>query len=165
MTYRIAVGGIEHESTSFIPAPTPVEEFQRQTVRGDALAKLGDANTIVDGFVRGVCDHGMKLVPLLWVKGISGGLPTLATYTMLKNDLLERLRDALPVDGVLLSLHGSFAAVGIDDADGDILQSVRELVGSECPVIAVHDFHSNISRQMVAAADVGCDRTTSGVGS
>ena len=154
MTYRIAVGGIEHESTSFIPAPTPVEEFQRQTVRGDALAKLGHANTIVDGFVRGVCDHGMKLVPLLWVKGISGGLPTLATYTMLKNDLLERLRDALPVDGVLLSLHGSFAAVGIDDADGDILQSVRELVGSGCPVIAVHAFHSNISRQMVDAADV-----------
>ena len=54
---------------------------------------------------------------------------------------------------MLLSLHGSFAADGIDDADGEILRRVRNEVGPDCPIMAVHDLHSNISRQMVDNAD------------
>ena len=36
---------------------------------------------------------------------------------------------ALPVDGVLLSLHGGYSVEGIDDGDGDILKACRKLVG------------------------------------
>ncbi len=53
------------------------------------------------------------------------------------------------MDGVLLSLHGAYSAQGIDDADGDILESVRQWVGPRCPVIAVHDLHCNIGKTMV----------------
>ena len=153
MSWRVAVGGIEHETTSFIPKPTPLEEFSRRTIRGDDLAKLGNANTIVDGFVKGVVASKLQLVPLSWAKANSGGPPTQETFEILAEELLGRLRPALPVDGVLLSLHGSYAAEGIDDGDGEILKRVREMVGPDCPIMSVHDLHSNISRQMVVAAD------------
>jgi microcystin degradation protein MlrC len=153
MSKRIAVGGIEHETNSFIAKPTLLEDFEKGTVRGAELARLGEANTIVDGFVRGVRDCGLELVPLSWAKAQPGGLPSYETFMTLQDELLSRLRKVLPVDGVLLSLHGSFAAEEIDDADGHILQSVRELVGPKCPLIAVNDLHSNISREMVQAAD------------
>ena len=153
MRHRIAVGGIEHESTSFIPQPTPREAFSEQTVSGDQMACLGEANTIVDGFVEGLRQAGLELVPLSWTQATPGGLPTRETYVALKEEMLSRLQQAMPVDGVLLSLHGAFAAQGVDDADGDILSSVRALVGPQCPVMSVHDLHGNISRTMADAAD------------
>jgi microcystin degradation protein MlrC len=67
--------------------------------------------------------------------------------------LLAALRLALPVDGVLLALQGALSAQGVDDADGDILAAVRELVGPHCPIMAVHDFHSNLSQTMVQKAN------------
>ena len=153
MSFRVAVGGIEHETSSFIPEPTPLEDFARRTVQGADLAELGGANTIVDGFVKGVRGSGLELVPLSWVKGTSGGPPLRETFETLVTDLLDRLEQAGSVDGVLLSLHGSFAAQGIDDGDGEVLRRVRAQVGPDCPIVAVHDLHSNVSSQMVEFAD------------
>ena len=153
MAPRVAVGGIEHETSSLLAEPTLLEDFAHRTVRGEALARLGDANTIVDGLVRGVRENGLELVPLSWAKATSGGPPTRETLHALTEELLAPLRAAARVDGVLLSLHGSFAAEGIDDADGDVLSAVRGLVGGDCPIFAVHDLHSNISPQMVQAGD------------
>lgn len=153
MSWRVAVGGVEHETSSFISEPTTLEDFAGRTVHGEDLARLGDANTIVDGFVKGVRECEMHLVPLSWAKATSGGPPSGETFETLTAELLGHLRDAGPVDGVLLSLHGSFAADGIDDADGEILRRIRNEVGPDCPIMAVHDLHSNISRQMVDNAD------------
>ncbi len=156
MTGRIAVGGIEHETCGFA-APqctTTLEDFEKQTLRGDELLELGDANTIIDGFVRGVRDIGGEIIPLMWVKGTTGRPASRTDFETVTTELLGRLQDSLPVDGVLLSLHGSFAAEGIDDADGAILTAVRELVGPDCPVMAVHDMHCNLTEEMARSADV-----------
>ena len=89
------------------------------------LNRAGDTNTVVDGFLSGVRRQGQTVVPLIWAKAPSGGQPTLETHNHLKNLLLERLTQQLPVDGVLLSLHGSYSVQGIMDADGDITKAVR----------------------------------------
>src|SRR5262245_40753809 len=64
---RIAVGGIEHETCGFAEPgmTTSLHEFARTRLRGNELERLGAANTIVDGFVRGVRECGLELVPLL----------------------------------------------------------------------------------------------------
>lgn len=79
--------------------------------------------------------------------------PALDIHEILKNRLLDRLRDALPVDGVLLDLHGGYSVQGLDDGDGDILQAVRRLVGPDCLIMAVHDPHCNIGPLMVENPD------------
>ena len=120
---KIAVGGIEHESSNFTPVETPLSMFQRELhyFEGSQLsARAGDTNTIVDGFLTGLREHNQQIAPLLWAKAPSGGQPTLETHEYLKNRLLDRLRDQLPVDGVLLSLHGAYSVQGVDDGDGDI---------------------------------------------
>ena len=56
--------------------------------------------------------------------------------------MLSRIAEAGSLDGVLLELHGSMvvgnldSADGLDDAEGHILASVRELVGTGMPVLA-----------------------------
>ena len=156
---RIAVGGIEHETCGFaVPAPTAemttLMSVARTLKYGEELRSLGDANTIVDALVRGVRESGHELVPLLWIDANTSPPVSRDSLDRAIEDLLDRLRKALPVDGVLLSLHGAFAAEGVDDADGEVLSRVRELVGPQVPVMAVHDLHCNISPVMEQAATV-----------
>ena len=56
------------------------------------------------------------------------------------------------LDAVYLDLHGAMVAEHLDDADGEILRRVRDLVGPRVPVVASLDFHANISQQMAQVA-------------
>ena len=47
----------------------------------------------------------------------------------LRDELLEQLKAAMPVDGVLLGLHGAMVADGYDDCEGDLLARARAIVG------------------------------------
>ena len=57
--------------------------------------------------------------------------PRAPCYEALRDELLADLRAALPVDMVLLGLHGAMVADGYDDCEGDLLQRVRAIVGRE----------------------------------
>lgn len=64
------------------------------------------------------------------------------------------LRAALPLDGVLLALHGAMAAEGDDDADGTILAMVREIAGPDVRVAVTFDLHANVSDRTASLADI-----------
>ena len=46
-------------------------------------------------------------------------------YELLRDEILDNLRAAMPVDGVILRLHGAMTAEGYDDCEGDILKRMR----------------------------------------
>jgi microcystin degradation protein MlrC len=60
----------------------------------------------------------------------------------------------MPVDAVVLGLHGAMVAAGYEDAEGDFLASVREIVGPEIPVCAELDPHSHLTKKRLAAANL-----------
>ncbi len=68
--------------------------------------------------------------------------------------ILDELRAALPVDGVVLGLHGAMVAQGYDDPEGDFLARVREIVGSDVLVAAEFDPHSHLTAKRVANLDI-----------
>ncbi len=153
-TPRIAIGGIEHETAGLLPGQTPMSVFDRRRVSAESLRqRTAEANTVVDGFLHGARQRGWDVAPLLWIKGTSGPPASRATFDAMLGELLDDLESAGPVDGVLLSLHGSFAAEGIDDADGAVLQAVRDRVGSDVPLMSVHDMHCNLTEAMIGPAD------------
>ena len=77
------------------------------------------------------------------------GITTRAAYETLRDELLADLKAALPVDMVLLGLHGAMVADGYDDCEGDLLQRVRAIVGPEVVVGAELDPHNHLSAAMV----------------
>jgi microcystin degradation protein MlrC len=81
------------------------------------------------------------------------GLVARATYEELRDEILDQLRAALPVDGVVLGLHGAMVAQGYDDPEGDLLARVREIVGPNVLVCAELDPHSHLTAKRVAAAN------------
>ncbi|MBT6628292.1 MAG: M81 family metallopeptidase, partial [Gemmatimonadetes bacterium] len=91
--------------------------------------------------------------PLIYASACAGGAITKACYEQLRGEWFERLEQAWPVDGVLLPLHGSALAEGIDDPEGEMIQVARTLVGPDVPVIATLDLHAHITPAMVEHAD------------
>ncbi|MCA1367051.1 M81 family metallopeptidase [Bradyrhizobium sp. BRP14] len=81
------------------------------------------------------------------------GLVNRQTYEALRDEILAQLRAALPVNAVVLGLHGAMVADGYEDTEGDLLQRVREIVGPDVLVCAELDPHSHLTEKRVAAAD------------
>ena len=151
---RIALGGIYQESHTFSPAPATLDQFRAGNLLygEDIVRELSDLNHEIGGALEAALGH--TLAPLLYASAGSSGQPLRRqTYDELAGGMLARLQKALPVDGVLMAMHGAMAAEHHDDATGHLLDAVREMVGPEVPVVATLDLHANVTRRMASAAD------------
>jgi microcystin degradation protein MlrC len=83
-----------------------------------------------------------------------GGTVQRATYEELRDEILAQLETALPVDAVVLGLHGAMVAVGYDDCEGDLLARTRNIVGPDVIIAASLDPHSHLTRKRVSAANI-----------
>lgn len=150
--YRVAVGSIFTECNHLGGAPTDLAAFERNELRrGDEVLRA-DTGT-VGGMLHVSRARGAIIVPLLVASTCPGGPLTSACYRTLKTELLERLRQALPVDGVLLALHGSATVEDVGDLEGDLFGAVREIVGPQVPIVATLDLHAHVTAQMVRHSD------------
>ncbi|MGT2487796.1 M81 family metallopeptidase [Methylobacterium oryzae CBMB20] len=75
-------------------------------------------------------------------------------YEELRDALLEDLEAAMPVDAVLLFMHGAMVAEGYDDCEGDTLERVRAIVGPDATIGVELDLHCHLTETMRASADV-----------
>ncbi len=81
------------------------------------------------------------------------GLVNRRTYEELRDEILDQLQAAMPVDAVVLGLHGAMVADGYEDTEGDFLSRIREIVGPDILVCAELDPHSHLTGKRIAAAD------------
>lgn len=82
------------------------------------------------------------------------GLVSRGAYESLRDEILDQIRAALPLDIALFGLHGAMVARDYDDVEGDLLARVREIVGPDCIIGAEFDLHFHLTDKRVAAADV-----------
>ena len=149
---RVAVGAIFTECNHLGGAPIDRSWYERyELLRGEEL--LAGATGAVAGMLQVLRERRLSPVPLLYASTCSGGPLTRDTYEELKGELLQRLRAALPVNGVLLPLHGAAAAEHVGDPEGDLIGAVRALVGAATPVVATLDLHAHVTAAMVRGAD------------
>lgn len=83
-----------------------------------------------------------------------GGRTNAADHAAMRDQILDELRAALPLNGVLFSSHGAMAAHGCDDVEGDLLERTRAIVGPDCPVAAELDPHCHLTLKRLRLADV-----------
>lgn len=160
---RIATGAFSHETSTFTPVSTDRAAYESRFgyLRGQAmLSAFAGTNTPVGGFIEGAEAHGFELIPTVFAEPHPAGPTPRALFDEILAELLEGIRGAGAIDGVLLEMHGSMVAEGIADADGHILQAVRSVVGPDIPVVVQLDIHTNMSAQMIDAADVLIVRET-----
>ena len=151
MTMRIGIASLNHESNTFASFPTTLSDFR--FVRGqEIIEQYRPTFHEVGGFIAGAEAYGYEIVPLMGAVATPAGAVEAEAYEALTDELLGLIRDAMPLDGLLLGLHGAFVAEGFPQGDGETTRRVRELVGPDFPVVVTHDYHGNVPPQLVEDA-------------
>ena len=153
---RVFTASLATETNTFAPIPTGIEAFKARGYfpggkHPEALSLFAAPLWVAREVA---AREGWTLVEGLVASAQPGGVTTRAVYESLREELLDDLRRALPVDMVLLGLHGAMVADGYDDCEGDLLRRVREIVGSSVVIGAELDPHNHLSVEMVGNADL-----------
>lgn len=142
---RILSGGIRHESNTFIPILTTVNDFTVR--RGQAALEDASWASYLEG-------QGVEIVPTVHAGAAPYGVVARATYEGFKQEILDGARSAGRIDGVFLDMHGAMHVEGYDDAQTDLVRAIRAVVGPETLIGASFDLHGNMSRNFVGELDL-----------
>ncbi|HEV2127789.1 MAG TPA: M81 family metallopeptidase, partial [Thermomicrobiales bacterium] len=146
--YRIGIGGIAIESSTFSPLHSTTDDFRIR--RGSEMQEMYPY--LPNWTCRDRDD--IEFVPCLKARALPGGQVTADAYATMKGELLDRVRQVLPLDGFFYDVHGAMSVVGMDDAEGDLASAIREIVGPDCVISAGMDLHGNVSDRLVSQIDV-----------
>ena len=150
---KIFIASLATETNTFSPLPTGYRTFEETVLMRDASrrpATIGTAPVIE--WRKAAEADGQTVVESLTTFAQPAGTTIRSVYEAFRDEILGDLKAALPVDMVLLFLHGAMVADGYDDCEGDILKRARALVGPAVPVGCELDLHCHLTQEMVDAA-------------
>jgi microcystin degradation protein MlrC len=144
------------ETNTFSPLPTGWNNW-RDTVlrhRKEHDPTVSRRQSVYAPLFARLDARGWTLAPGLQAFAVPAGTTPREVYESLRDELLEDLEASMPVDAVMLFLHGAMVADGYEDCEGDILTRVRERVGPDIPIGAELDLHCHVTPTMMDTADV-----------
>ena len=150
---RVFAGGVSTETNTFSPIPTALADFD--VIRVADFERNGfNPNSALDAIHKRTLARGWDFRFGLSSFAQPAGNTVRSAYESMRDELLDRLRESMPVDMVLLPLHGAMVADGYDDCEADLTQHVREIVGPDVPIGVELDLHCHLSQDLLDAADV-----------
>ncbi len=144
------------ETNTFSPFLTGLQNFEqtyliRNGNHGDAPASIAVPMVRWREMAQA---RGWEVVESLAAFAVPAGITLRPIYEALRDEILADLRAALPVDAVLLNMHGAMVAEGYDDCEADLTQRVRALVGTQTVIGVELDLHCHIIQELIDNADV-----------
>ncbi|WP_127103952.1 M81 family metallopeptidase [Pararhodobacter zhoushanensis] len=117
------------ETNSFSPLPTALSGFEEGMIHhGDATKSAPKYWTGAINLWRTEAEkRGWEVVESLAAFAQPAGLTLRKVYEDFRDEILRDLKAAMPVDIVLLQLHGAMIADGYDDCEGDLITHIRAI--------------------------------------
>lgn len=157
---RLAVASFSHETCTFCPNPTTIEDFERGGVTHgvSVLDTFRGIPSYINGFIKAADEaEDVELVGILAANrswgGSSGSWLTEECFDEYSKGIAERIGNAGKIDGVLLALHGAMAATGFLKPEAEIVRRVRRVVGINVPIFVTLDLHANEDKEITDEAD------------
>ncbi|MGR3913033.1 MAG: M81 family metallopeptidase [Gammaproteobacteria bacterium] len=154
---KVAVGGFQHETNVFAPYKADYAAFEQRdewpplSLGAQMLDNVRGVHLPISGAIARLRELGHEIAPLLWCSAVPCAHVRESAFERIAAMLFEALRNALPVDGVLLDLHGAMVCEHLPDGDGELLRRARA-VAAGVPVVASLDLHANLSNMMAEKA-------------
>ncbi|MEE4214007.1 MAG: M81 family metallopeptidase [Bacteroidales bacterium] len=153
--FRIGIATFSHETCTFCPRPTGIEEFEYYgpPLQGDEVLH---ADSYIRGFVERIHEYGGVQLegitsPRDAVGGSSGSWITQEAFDKYTLAMQDDIKNNGPYDGIYLSLHGAMAVSGIPKPEAEIVRRLREVAG-DIPIIVTLDLHANEDQELSDAA-------------
>lgn len=152
---KIFTSALVTETNTFSTFPTTLASFEELgIIRGPAPSQaLGDVGPIVAQWRRAARRHGDEVHEGVYAIAQPAGRVEAQAYAQLRGEILAAANAAMPLDMVLLFLHGAMVAEGEDDCEGDLIRALRDLVGPRCVIGVELDPHCHMSAAMTRHAD------------
>lgn len=157
---RIAVAQFAHETVSFLPNETTLDDFvyPGSPAKGEALLR-SDPKGYMGGFVKMAREFAeVELVGVespLWPKtGTGSGWITREAYQTFVDKMIAGLKEGGPFDGLYLALHGAMAVRDVPHPEADLARQLREAVGRGAFIAATFDLHANEEEAFLEQADM-----------
>ncbi|MEX0678680.1 MAG: M81 family metallopeptidase [Pirellulales bacterium] len=152
---RVGIIALQHESNTFCATPTTTADFEKGALLTgqDIRRHWGDSHHEVGGFFAGLEEMEIEPVPVFLAWAMPGGIVTARTLESLLWAMLDQLRAAGELDGVLVAPHGAGVAENAPDMDGSWLRELRSRVGPLLPIVGTLDLHANLTETMVRATN------------
>lgn len=153
---RVFTASLATETNTFSPIPTSADNFYEAFYA--APGEHPDRPTLCSAPLwvarRRARAEGWTLIEGSTAWAEPSGTCARAAYETFRDEILAQLEAALPLDGVLLGLHGAMVAHGYDDCEGDIIARTREIVGGDAVIGVEHDPHCHLTRRRLEGADI-----------
>lgn len=154
---RLFSATIGTESNTFSPLPTSIEAYKegvflRPGEHPDDAPRSCTAPLWVAR--RRAKTEGYTLIEGSCFFASPAGATNRADYEFMRDEILAQIKAAMPLDGVLLGLHGAMVAYGYDDAEGDVIERVRAIVGKDCVIGVELDPHCHLTLKRVRLSDI-----------
>lgn len=152
MTRRIAILGLWHETNTYSPIRTDLAAFEAfELLSGvEIVTRHTDVRSVIGGFLAA---DGLEAVPVFSAGAWPSGTVTADALRYLLDRIEHGLAAVMPVDGVLLNLHGATVAEGCPDVEAEVLRTIRRVLG-QAPVAAVLDLHANPSVEFARLCEI-----------
>ena len=150
---RIGIARIAQETNTFTPMLTDMDTLRAHGIlRGQSVLEDSEGWSIISGFLDVV--EGEDLVGITAVHASPAGCLTEEAMHTIQEWFVEDLSKALPLDGLLVDMHGAFAGSADPDVEGLVLQEARRILSDDIPIAVGMDLHANITRRKVENADM-----------
>ncbi len=153
---RVFVGSIATETNTFSPLRTDLQDFKDSFYKdpGDHPQTPTLCSAVFPAAREVAAQHHWELIEGTACWAEPGGVVNQHTWEFLRDQLLEELQAAMPVDIVLLGLHGAMVAQECDDCEGELLEAVRNLTGFDTLIGVTFDPHSHLTEKRTGNADI-----------
>ena len=133
MTKHLFTACLGTETHTWAPLPTDTKAFEATYVvrEGNHPKSVNMFGVPLQIWKRRAKAKGWRVTEGLCAFATPSGLTVKSTHEAFRNEILDKLRDAMPVDGVMLSLHGAMVAHGYDDCEEDLVLSLSLIHISE----------------------------------
>ncbi|MFM7533556.1 MAG: M81 family metallopeptidase [Rubrivivax sp.] len=145
---KVFVAGLFTETNTFSAFPTGRAAFEATRASDPFFAAMRPL------LERWAADEGHHLAIGPVMSAIPAGRTVQSAWEALRDELLATLQAAMPVDAVMMPLHGAMVAEGCDDCEGDLLERVRAIVGPRVAIGVMLDLHCHFTARMRRHADV-----------
>lgn len=93
-----------------------------------------------------------RLVAPIALEASPGPVVAQDVWQLFLDRILEAVAAEEKVDGILLGLHGAMVTEEFEDAEGELLERIRSVVGADVPVVVTLDLHANMTKKMMENA-------------
>ena len=155
MAYRVLIAQFMHETNTFSRLKTTLDDYRRRwLIDGEAMvSQFKGTRNEVGGYIDSAAKYGWEPVYAVAANATPSGKLTRETWETIRDKILDAAKKAGKLDAICLSLHGAMVTETEDDAEGALLEALRNIVGPDVPVVATLDLHANATVRMARNAN------------